>query len=255
MPCYNTAVEHLREAVDSVLQYTGDYSYEIIIINDGSTNKDTLTLLEEFSKKNISVLHQQNGGPSNARNNGVNYSNAEFLLCLDSDNTINPAFIDEGIQALQRNSKAAVAYAKPAFAGDATRPEFTSCTFSIEKLFIENFIDMCSIIRRSAWQDVHGLDENLWQFEDWELWLHLYKQGWQFIFIDKILFTYRIRKNSLITQSQDAYRKTIAYLYQKHWDLLYNVFYQLYATSIIYRQDKQRPLRSFIKYFLKTSQS
>src|SRR4029078_6745891 len=106
-----------------------------------------------------------------------------------------------------------------------TRQEFTSCAFSIERLFIENFIDMCSVIRKSAWEEVQGLDESLRQHEDWELWLRLYKAGWQFVFIDKILFNYRIRLGSLITQNEDAYREIIPYLYKKHWDLLYDVFY------------------------------
>ena len=208
-------------------------------------------MLKQLKTQNVTVLRQQNHGPSAARNNAVNHAGAEFLLCLDSDNTIDPVFINEGVDALLNNPKAAVAYAKPAFTGDNTRQGFISSQFSIEKLFIENFIDMCSVIRKSAWQEVHGLDENLRQHEDWELWLRLYKQGWQFIFIDKILFTYRIRQGSLITQTEDAYKKIIAYLYSKHWDLLHDVFFKLYATSIIYKEDKQRPLRSFVKYLLK----
>ena len=253
MPCYNTSPLFLNEAVDSILAYKGQYNYEIIVIDDGSTEAGTLKALDDLKAREIVVIRQQNQGPSAARNNAVKYTAAKFLLCLDSDNTVQPEFIDEGISLLNSNAKCAVVYAKPKFTGDASRNEYEVEAFNIERLFIENYIDMCSVIRRSAWESAGGLDITLKQHEDWEFWLRLYKAGWQFNFVDKVLFTYRIRQGSLITQQEDAYKKIIAYIYQKHWDLLYEVFHKLYSMSIIYKDDKQRPLRSFIKYLTKPS--
>ncbi|HEX5152915.1 MAG TPA: glycosyltransferase family A protein [Parafilimonas sp.] len=248
IPCYNAIPQYLKEAIDSIINNCKNFTYEIIVINDGSTNNDILTLLNGFKNEDIIIIDQQNQGPSAARNNGVKKSTAEYILCLDSDNKIKPEYINKAIAALNENLEAAVVYAKPDFIGNEPR-SFIPGPFSIEKLLVENHIDMCSVIRKQAWENVGGLDESLRQYEDWEFWVRIYKTGWKFIFIDEILFEYRVRKDSLITQAgQNGYNNIIAYLYKKHWDLLYSIYYKLYATSVIYNEDKRHPLRSFLKY-------
>ncbi len=249
--CYNTKPEYLQEAVNSVYDYKGKYNYEIIICDDGSINADTLELLKTFAQTGIRVLYQENKGPAAARNKGVHHCNSEFILFLDSDNKIKPAYIDEGIAALLANTKAAVAYGDAAFFGNSREGEFFSGEFNIAKLLVSNYIDMCSVVRRQAWEDVGGLDENriIIGHEDWEFWISLYKAGWQFMHLSKVLFDYRLRDNSLITQSLNEKKKEkIQYVFSKHWDLVYENFRKLHTNDIICKEDKKNPLRSFIKY-------
>lgn len=249
IPCYNTQPEYLQDAVNSVFAYTGNYSYEIIIMDDGSTNQDTIGVLENFNKEEkIKVFYQLHKGPSAARNNAVTKCNSDYILCLDSDNKIRPNYIDAGIEALSVNPESGVAYGKPYFIGDINRT-FITGKFDIEKLLTENYIDMCAVIRRKAWEEVGGLDENLIYHEDWEFWIHLFKAGWQFIFLNKILFDYRVRADSLMSQKEpDHFKHAIAYLYKKHHDVVFEAYQKLYGAKIIYKNDMQRPLRSFIKY-------
>lgn len=249
IPCYNTKPEYLQEAVNSVHAYKGNYSYEIVVINDGCTHEDTMLLLNKLKDQGIKVIEQQNQGPAAARNNGVRQCQSNYILCLDSDNKIKPEYIDEGINALNKNSKAAVVYSKPQFIGDASEKIFKTEAFNLEKLLLENYIDMCAIIRRQAWEEIGGLDENLIQHEDWEFWINLYKAGWKFAYINKIMFEYRIRKESLIRQFPEKnFKKAVEYIYTKHWSLVYKAYHRLYATRITYVNDMKRPLRSFIKY-------
>jgi glycosyltransferase involved in cell wall biosynthesis len=205
--------------------------------------------LSELENNGICVIHQANNGPSHARNTGVKQSKADYLLCLDSDNKIYPSYIDEGINALTKNPEAAIVYSSPEFIGDTNRTPFVTGPFNIEKLLLENYIDMCAVLRKSAWEQSGGLDEVLWRFEDWEFWIRLYKAGWQFVYLNKPLFQYRIRGTSLMSGAiKDDHKKMIGYLYAKHSDILYTVLHSLYARSIIYSNDIRRPLRSFIKY-------
>ena len=235
--------------------YKGNYQCEVIIIDDGSTDTPTLSLLENFEQQNITVLHQDNKGPAAARNTGVRYSNSEYILFLDSDNRIYPAYIDKGIKELEQNKQAAVVYAKPDFFGEKNESSFQTGSFDITRLLLANYIDMCTIIRKAAWVEVKGIDENLVQYEDWEFWINIYKAGWEFVFIDEPLFEYRIRKDSLISQMpEENFKKALAYIYKKHWDLLYTVYHQLYAAKLMYENDMQRPLRSFLKYSKKLLQ-
>ncbi len=249
IPCYNTQPEFLSEAISSIKNYKGKLSYEIIIVDDGSTNTNSILFLKNIQDKVINVIFQENLGPAAARNTGVKNSNSEFILFLDSDDRLKPEYIDEGIYALNENKQAGVVYANAIAFGDASRTNFTAQPFDITELLIQNYIPMCAVLRKKAWEDVGGIDENLIQYEDWEFWIRIYKAGWKFIFINKPMFEYRIRKESLIAQlREEKYKQAILYIYKKHADLVFECYQKLYATSIIYKNDMKRPLRSFVKY-------
>jgi glycosyltransferase involved in cell wall biosynthesis len=81
IPAYNAAW-CVRKAIDSVLAQ--DYhDRELIVVNDGSTD-DTVSVLASYGSA-IRVIHQPNGGMSNARNAGIRAARGEFLAFLDSD--------------------------------------------------------------------------------------------------------------------------------------------------------------------------
>ena len=84
IPVYNS-INYLNDCILSVLEQS--YSnYEIILINDGSTDGSDLfcsQLAKDFV--NIHVIHQENKGLSIARNNGIKASKGEYVIFLDSD--------------------------------------------------------------------------------------------------------------------------------------------------------------------------
>ena len=84
IPVYN-AEEFLKYSVESALNQT--YSnLEIILVNDGSKDSSGL-LCDEYAKKDsrVKVIHVDNGGQGRARNIGVQNSNADWIVFLDSD--------------------------------------------------------------------------------------------------------------------------------------------------------------------------
>jgi glycosyltransferase involved in cell wall biosynthesis len=248
IPCYNTPAVYLQEAIESVRQYSGKYLYDIILVNDGSTNKDTITYLETVDDS-IKVIRQENKGLAGARNTGIRNSGSEYLLFLDGDDRIKPGYIERGLDILMQNVDVGVVYSKAEAFGDGSRSNLPAAPFDIATLLISNHIPSCAVIRRKAWEDAGGFDEDLRRFEDWEFWISVYKAGWKFYFIKEPMFEYRILENSLIGQSSgDEHKKMIEYIYKKHWALVYKVFYELYATRLIYREDMKRPVRSFFKF-------
>ena len=84
IPIFNSA-PYLRECVESVLSQTYK-NIEIILVDDGSTDESP-AICDEYKSKDsrVKVIHQQNGGLSIARNNGLEFSTGEFVLFLDSD--------------------------------------------------------------------------------------------------------------------------------------------------------------------------
>ena len=158
IPCYNAGA-FLQEAVNSVYEYCKKYSYEIIITNDGSTDPQTVVILNELSLKTCTVLHQENRGPAAARNTAVKASSGEYLFFLDSDNKARKGYIDKGIEVLKANNDVGVVYGKPFFFGENAKPRFYTKAFDFDCLLFDNYIDTCTVIRRKVWDDVGGFDE------------------------------------------------------------------------------------------------
>jgi glycosyltransferase involved in cell wall biosynthesis len=95
IPVYNKGFI-IKETIQSVLLQT--YSdYEIILINDGSTD-NSLELITEFKAENILIFSQENKGAAAARNLGVKKSNGEFIAFLDADDYWFPNHLEELIK-------------------------------------------------------------------------------------------------------------------------------------------------------------
>ena len=87
IPIYNQE-KHLRQCLESVLKQTFT-DYEIIIINDGSTDNSSKICLEYQDKfKNFKYHYQKNGGPSSSRNHGIKISTGEWITFIDNDDYI-----------------------------------------------------------------------------------------------------------------------------------------------------------------------
>lgn len=84
IPAYNVA-NYLENCVESILKQTYD-NYEIIIVDDGSTD-ETGKIADELLTRSmqINVVHQSNGGASKARNTGMKRSTGDYILFLDGD--------------------------------------------------------------------------------------------------------------------------------------------------------------------------
>jgi len=219
IPCFNSGA-YLQEAVDSVTMKKVNVSHELIIVDDGSTDASTIRLLTRLETEGFKIIYQENGGPAAARNTGVKASTGAFILFLDSDNKIDPAYMERAVAIMHADSKVGVVYAQPSFFGDTSRQQFTTGPFDAIKLLRENYIDMCAVVRREMWDQCGGLDESrlLIGHEDWEFWINGLVHKWKFYYLDKIMYSYRLRPDSLITTSCDqaAYRKKVTYIYTKH---------------------------------------
>ena len=100
IPVYNVE-KYLSVCVQSVLKCNADI--EIILIDDGSTDKsgEICDLYADFD--NVTVIHQPNGGLSDARNTGLRYAKGKYLFFLDSDDYVTDRAIDNICQFLYRN--------------------------------------------------------------------------------------------------------------------------------------------------------
>ena len=94
IPLYNSE-KFIRNCLNSILAQTFS-DFEVIIINDGSQDK-SIEILQHYSKQDsrIKVYHFDNAGVSISRRRGIYLANGDYLLFVDSDDTINPNLLEK----------------------------------------------------------------------------------------------------------------------------------------------------------------
>ena len=109
IPVYNVE-NYLEKCLNSILSQTFN-DYEVILINDGSTDK-TSTICDEFVKKDnrIKVIHKKNEGVSIARNVGIERACGEYILFFDGDDYVEPYCLEELYDTAIREKVDAVLY-------------------------------------------------------------------------------------------------------------------------------------------------
>ena len=94
IPAFN-AEKYIAKCVESIMKNSYK-NLEIIIVNDGSRD-DTLSIAEDLKKSDsrISVVNQENGGVSRARNNGLDIAKGEYVAFIDSDDYISEDYFEK----------------------------------------------------------------------------------------------------------------------------------------------------------------
>lgn len=219
IPCYNHG-EFLNETVESVLGQTFK-DYEIIIVDDGSTDTDTLHILDSLKKKysEVKIIRQSNGGPANARNNGIKVSRGEFFLPLDFDDTIDPRMLGKCHALISKNPNLGFVYTYTHFFG-AEDFVWKNPEYNFYDLLRANQTTVSALTRKKAWEEIGGFDENKKNgYEDWEFWLNLGEHGWYGKLIKEPLFNYRKGGESRVSASELKYGEAVRYIRGKHRDL------------------------------------
>jgi glycosyltransferase involved in cell wall biosynthesis len=222
IPCFNDG-KYILETIRSV-EKSDTTDYEVIIVDDGSTDEATARLIDELEIKGIQVLRQPNLGPSAARNTGIRNSRGKYLLPLDADNIIKPDFIGSCLNILETNPYIDIVYTDREEFGirnQVVRVE----DFNVQKMLYENYIDTCAIYRADVWHKCGGYDENMKTgLEDWDFWLTAHSHGFRYLHIPLPLYSYRVRENSwTMVHVNDANEaqvlNTTLYIYSKHPEL------------------------------------
>lgn len=93
IPIYNVE-SYLRKCLDSIMEQSFPY-FELLLINDGSTDAST-QICQEYVEKDdrIRYFEKENGGVSSARNFGIKHSRGEYITFIDSDDWIEPNYLE-----------------------------------------------------------------------------------------------------------------------------------------------------------------
>lgn len=103
VPVYNTG-SYLPKCVDSILAQT-EKNIELILVDDGSSDNSG-TICDEYAAKDsrVRVIHKQNAGVSEARNDGVRAAQGQFIAFVDADDWIEPNMYERLLQEQRRTN-------------------------------------------------------------------------------------------------------------------------------------------------------
>jgi glycosyltransferase involved in cell wall biosynthesis len=189
IPCFNYG-EFIDEAVDSVLNQS--YSnFEIIIVNDGSTDDYTNNLLADYQRPKTRIFQTKNQGVSAARNHGIERSFGEYILPLDPDDKIGTTYLEKAVKVLDNDPRVGIVYCKINFfgneIGDGNWPPYSK-----DEMLYRNVIFNSAFFRKKDWLAVGKYKTDyLHAGEDWDLWLSLLELGVAVYQIPEPLFWYR----------------------------------------------------------------
>ena len=192
---------YLLDAIASVEKNADPSNVNLIIIDDGSTEPQTIKIIERLETAGYLIYRQQNKGLPTARNVGAAICDSEHLLFLDDDNRLLKPYLQFGPAMLEQYPEIDVIYGDKILFG-AQQGLATVGTITSEKLWQKNFIDNCAVMRRAFFERCGGYNPELTGLglEDWDLWLNGLSQSrpLQFGYINEPCFDYRVRNDSMV---------------------------------------------------------
>lgn len=218
IPVFNTHPAFIQECLESIDRQSWPCPHEVIIVDDGSTNPDTLTLLAGLPPRDgLRVIHQDNLGPGAARNAGIVLAQGEYILPLDADDRLN-AELMHALPLLLHNADIDVLHGDVTEFGDASRRRNLSAFHRYDLWLHHNTLYVCAAFRKSLWQQIGGYDASFLTVEDWDFWIRCAVANARFHYVALCFFDYRVIRDgqSLIQKTQDLvpqyHRRTVAKL-------------------------------------------
>lgn len=174
---YNTSGEVFEQTYNCVMNQTFPW-FEWIIVDDGSKNKASLEVLERLERTDdrIRIIHQENAGLSSSRNVGINNAQTELIFPLDSDDLIEPTYVECAFWTLYYNPKAAWAYGNSV--GFQDEEYMWTARFDSEREKTQNLLTCTALIKKSAIMEAGMYKVRKFHLnEDWCLWLSILANG------------------------------------------------------------------------------
>ena len=194
IPVYNTE-KYLEKCIASVLcQSIQDY--EIVIVNDGSTD-NTARILERFrDNPKIHLFQQSNGGIGSASNLAIRNSRGEYIVQLDSDDCLLPNALEEVAKFFFQKPSSHCLFTKAELInelGEVTGPAWCHGPFNIYDNLVGMTVSHLRTFRRAMYHRTTGFNEEITNAVDYDFFLQLSAQC-SIDFLDKVLYQYRKHK-------------------------------------------------------------
>ena len=213
VPVYNVE-KYLEKCMDSIINQKTNFSYEVICVNDGSTDS-SLEILNKYANKykQVKIISEKNQGLSAARNTGIKNSSGKYLMFIDSDDYIAETCVEKLMKEATKEDYDLVKAGYIEFSSE-TNQEIKRIEYINTVITEKNKLELDKV-KGHAWGCVlkRELFNNIrfpigYWYEDIIMKLLIFPKCKKIKIVDDILYYYRINLNGLSrkTQKQQSYK-------------------------------------------------
>lgn len=228
VPLYN-AEKYLPACLDSLLAQKCDFPFEIIVSDDCSTDRSREILTDyaaRYPDRIVSLFQKCNLGAVGNFCSGIQQARGEYVACCDCDDFWNdPAKLQMQVALLDANPQAVLCYANMQVLEDRTgeiqpsgiskgktKPETGMVYEELMQVCFIGALTVCARAEdaRQALMEIDLANQPEWLSPDYPLWLALSLKG-EFIYLDRVVSTYRNRVESVSVSSDKSKRTAFKY--------------------------------------------
>jgi len=193
IPTFNRATL-VERAIDSVLGQTHS-AFEIIVVDDGSTDNTSTTLRNKYSDKLV-VFQQSNRGVSAARNVGIAHATGNWIALLDSDDEWLPSKLAQQLALIKNHTDCLLCHTDEIWIRNGVRVNAMNKHKKSGGDIYQQCLPLCAIspssviFQKQLLDDVGNFDETLPACEDYDLWLRICAQHKVHYMDQKLLVKY-----------------------------------------------------------------
>lgn len=214
IPYYNRA-DTIDDTLRSLRSQTFT-NFETILVDDGSPDLDSIEKLKDIEKNSpqISVIRQKNQGVAAARNNGIKQARGKYVVCLDSDDMLDPTYLEKAVILLETQPDVAIATTWMDMFG-IKKERFKNVSYDPLQLYKDNMVITAAMFRKQAWEVAGGYKPKI-GYEDWDFWLSLGENGFWGRLIPEALFQYRTSMQSRYVDDKDVHWSNLQSIRELH---------------------------------------
>lgn len=241
VPVYNVE-KYLEQCVESLLNQTYNGEYEIILVDDGSTDSSGKICDKYFKDypEKIKVVHKQNEGLVSARQAGIDAAKGEFCLFVDSDDFVETKLLETVNNCIEHNNNPDMAIYSFRYYSNGKTTERKATLAAKETVFTNDnkkllydalittaFItSLCTkalkteILKNDPTDYSFYYDKNM--AEDWFRSVHLLTAAKKIVYINESLYNYRTNEASISRsfRPETIEKKNILYVYDRFMEYL-----------------------------------
>jgi GT2 family glycosyltransferase len=193
-PVFNTRVDWLRRAIDSVLAQVYE-NWELLLIDDASTERSTTDFLSQVQQRDSRIrVHrrEKNGGISAASNDGLTQARGDWIGLLDHDDLLEPDALFQTAKLLQTNHDVDLVYSdedkltEEGFASPMLKPDWSPDFF-----LSYNYVCHFTTFRRALAQELGGFRAEFDGSQDYDLFLRMFEKSQRIAHVPRVLYHWR----------------------------------------------------------------
>ena len=209
----------LEECIESVLAQTYN-NLEILLIDDGSTDKETEKILSKYKNTSVLIIRQENKGLLFSNNLAIRKSTGKYIMRLDADDYLEKNCIEELVKLIEMDDNLALVFPDYYEVSEEGRLITQVCRHDFKKdveLLDSPAHGACTLFRKEYLLEVGGYDEEIKLQDGWDIWLKLISK-YSISNVRIPLFYYRQHLKSL-TKNEEKMLKTRANILKKHLEI------------------------------------